>query len=192
MLRSFNPCLRSRPYMTHDNSNPSHVVPSARHPDNGHVPVLYATFLATNATRLSMCLCPMSPSSCSSSFRAHSQAQNAQPRNQKLTCILEAFSFCSMSLRSFFFTSTTALRQTSLGKMQGECGSGGWFETRSKRRGIWRCKLAYSKWAVKKPATHPSPASAGQSRVLVASRDVESWGWRNYDIFCMAICFWRR
>jgi hypothetical protein len=180
--------------MAHDNSNPSHVVPSARHPDNEHVPVLYAKLLATNVTRLSMCLCPMSPPSRSTSFRT---ALSAKPKSHNLAIKNSpVFSKLSLSvqgsLRGFFFTSTTALRQTSLRKMQEECGSGVGFETRSKRRGLWRCKLAYLKWAVKKPATHPSPASAGQSRVLVASRDVESWGWRNYDIFCMAVCFLRR
>lgn len=76
----------------------------------------------------------------------------------KLTCILEAFSFCSISLRSCFFTSTTALRQTSLRKMQGECVVG--LVTEAKRRGFGALKLAYLKWAVKKPACPPELARA--------------------------------
>jgi hypothetical protein len=52
----------------------------------------------------------------------------------------------------------------------------GLVETKKQEKGALALKLAYLKWAVKKPATHPSPASAGQSRVLVASKGVESWG----------------
>lgn len=153
----FQSCLRSHQCKAHDSREPSHVMPLPRHPNNGHVPISHPSLLATNASLPSTCPNPMSPQTLSSSFRAQSESPKAaQPRNQNSP----VFSNLSLSVQIF---SAQLLLHLNNGPPTNKSEKnargvvvGVWSETRSKRRGLWALKLAYSKWAVKKPATHPN------------------------------------